>query len=98
MLSVKAFRRPPGGVARALRTGAVASSESLCPPQGLYRQLGLELNYGGVIANTRDSHRLLAWARRHGEAAQLALAEELFCDYFTRVRFLAAHMLAVGVT
>lgn len=48
---------------------------------------GLQYRLGGLTGNSRNSHRLLAWAaHEHGLDAQNALAEQLFLGYFTQVR------------
>lgn len=47
---------------------------------------GLQYSLGGLTGNTRNSHKLLAWAAaEHGLEKQNALAEELFNGYFTKV-------------
>ncbi|KAI9005236.1 thioredoxin-like protein [Gaertneriomyces semiglobifer] len=43
---------------------------------------GIAFSYGGLIANTVDSHRLLEYA--HTKNVQLPLVEQLFRDYFER--------------
>eukprot|EP00775_Hariotina_reticulata_P005116 gene5116-5356_t len=44
---------------------------------------GLTYSMGGLTGNTRNSHRLLAWAaEHHGLKEQNQLAEELFNGYF----------------
>lgn len=43
---------------------------------------GISFSYGGVIANTLDSHRLIHWSRQFG--CQNQVVEELFKDYFER--------------
>jgi predicted DsbA family dithiol-disulfide isomerase len=46
---------------------------------------GIAFDYGGRIANTLDSHRLLDWAlKKGGPAQQNALVEQLFGFYFER--------------
>ncbi|CDH54583.1 dsba oxidoreductase [Lichtheimia corymbifera JMRC:FSU:9682] len=43
---------------------------------------GISFSYGGVMANTLDSHRLIHWSRQFG--CQNQVVEELFRDYFER--------------
>ena len=53
---------------------------------------GISFDYGGKIANTVDSHRLLEWAaRKGGPAVQNALTERLFSFYFERQGDLSDH-------
>lgn len=50
---------------------------------------GLAYSMGGLTGNTRNSHRLLAWAAaHHGLAKQNALAEEVFRGYFCEERYI----------
>eukprot|EP00879_Flechtneria_rotunda_P008956 GHRR01009377.1.p1 GENE.GHRR01009377.1~~GHRR01009377.1.p1 ORF type:complete len:261 (+),score=77.24 GHRR01009377.1:38-820(+) len=50
---------------------------------------GMQYSMGGLTGNTRNSHRLLAWAAaKHGLDRQNALAEELFKGYFTQERYI----------
>jgi predicted DsbA family dithiol-disulfide isomerase len=47
---------------------------------------GLQYSMGGDTGNTRNSHRLLAWAAaEHGLDKQNQLAEALFNGYFCKV-------------
>lgn len=58
----------------------------LLPLQQTFAGEGLEYSMGGLTGNTRNSHRLLAWAAaEHGLEAQNKLAEELFNGYFCKV-------------
>ncbi|KAG2446597.1 hypothetical protein HYH02_008582 [Chlamydomonas schloesseri] len=54
----------------------------------VYADLGLAYSTGGMIGNTLDSHRLIAWAEQFGHVAQNKLVEEFFLDYFTREKFI----------
>ncbi|KAI8148871.1 thioredoxin-like protein [Fennellomyces sp. T-0311] len=45
---------------------------------------GIKFSYGGVMANTLDSHRLIYWSKQFGK--QNEVVEELFKDYFERER------------
>eukprot|EP00878_Enallax_costatus_P003322 GHUV01003529.1.p1 GENE.GHUV01003529.1~~GHUV01003529.1.p1 ORF type:complete len:271 (+),score=46.59 GHUV01003529.1:206-1018(+) len=50
---------------------------------------GLQYSMGGLTGNTRNSHRLLAWAAaEHGLQKQNALAEYLFSGYFTKEQYI----------
>jgi predicted DsbA family dithiol-disulfide isomerase len=44
--------------------------------------VGIEFKYGGKIGNTRDSHRLIAFAGEKGGEVQDRLVEMLFHAYF----------------
>ncbi|ORY96555.1 thioredoxin-like protein [Syncephalastrum racemosum] len=48
----------------------------------LGKTVGINYSYGGTIANTLDSHRLIHWANGFGKQNQVV--EELFKDYFER--------------
>mmetsp|Transcript_45539 Transcript_45539/g.108964 ORF Transcript_45539/g.108964 Transcript_45539/m.108964 type:complete len:215 (-) Transcript_45539:154-798(-) len=48
------------------------------------RAHGLDFSYGGMIANSMDSHRLVAWAEREGGSEKADLVREvLFRRYFS---------------
>jgi predicted DsbA family dithiol-disulfide isomerase len=50
---------------------------------------GLTYSIGGLTGNTRNSHRLLAWAaQHHGLKEQNQLAEELFNGYFCQEQYI----------
>lgn len=54
--------------------------------QQTFKAEGLTYSMGGLTGNTRNSHRLLAWAAaEHGTAKQNMLAEALFDGYFCKV-------------
>ncbi|GJP55334.1 hypothetical protein CLOM_g14305 [Closterium sp. NIES-68] len=64
---------------------------------GVFEELGLKYNLGGLTGNTLDSHRLISLAgmkdREQGglpasSSLQHRLVEELFLDYFTREKFI----------
>ncbi|KAG2225840.1 hypothetical protein INT45_007084 [Circinella minor] len=44
----------------------------------------IAFSYGGVMANTLDSHRLISWSKQFDK--QNEVVEELFKDYFERER------------
>ena len=44
----------------------------------------IAFSYGGVMANTLDSHRLIFWSKQFDK--QNEVVEELFKDYFERER------------
>jgi len=43
---------------------------------------GINFSYGGLIASTFDSHRLIEWSAKFGAEKQNELVEELFKNYF----------------
>lgn len=54
--------------------------------QKTFAEEGLQYSMGGDTGNTRNSHRLLAWAAdAHGLDKQNQLAEALFNGYFCKV-------------
>lgn len=54
--------------------------------QQTFASEGLQYSMGGLTGNTRNSHRLLAWAAaEHGLDKQNQLAELLFNGYFCKV-------------
>ncbi|KAI9499635.1 thioredoxin-like protein [Zychaea mexicana] len=56
---------------------------------------GIKFSYGGVMANTLDSHRLIYWSKQFGKQSELV--EELFKDYFERERNIGDnHVLAAA--
>lgn len=58
-----------------------------CGLQHTFAAEGLQYSMGGSTGNTRNSHRLLAWAAaEHGLDKQNQLAEALFNGYFCKVR------------
>lgn len=58
-----------------------------CRLQQTFAAEGLQYSMGGSTGNTRNSHRLLAWAAaEHGLDKQNQLAEALFDGYFCKVR------------
>ena len=68
------------------------------------RDVGIDFSYGGRVANTLDSHRLIWYAReRGGSELQDRMVEELFRAYFTQEKslgereVLAECAVAVGV-
>ena len=53
------------------------------------RDVGIDFSYGGRVANTLDSHRLIWYAReRGGSELQDRMVEELFRAYFTQEKSL----------
>jgi 2-hydroxychromene-2-carboxylate isomerase len=59
---------------------------------------GLQYSMGGLTGNTRNSHRLLAWAAaEHGLDKQNQLAEALFNGYFCKVCVVAPGWNRFGV-
>ena len=46
------------------------------------RDCGIEFSYGGTIANTMDSHRIVEWA--HDQGKQNEVVEAIFKRYFER--------------
>ncbi|UZP34828.1 hypothetical protein NXS19_002644 [Fusarium pseudograminearum] len=44
--------------------------------------LGIKFKYGGQTGNTRDSHRLVQLAKKHGEEAEGKALDGLFAAYF----------------
>ncbi|KAJ3094374.1 hypothetical protein HDU97_008176 [Phlyctochytrium planicorne] len=48
---------------------------------------GIKFSYGGLIGNTFDAHRLIAFAKT--KERQYELVEELFSDYFEKERNIA---------
>jgi hypothetical protein len=58
----------------------------ICVLQKTFAEEGLQYSMGGDTGNTRNSHRLLAWAAdEHGLDKQNQLAEALFNGYFCKV-------------
>ncbi|KAI8922301.1 thioredoxin-like protein [Powellomyces hirtus] len=47
-------------------------------------EVGIKFDYGGLTANTMDSHRLLEYAKQHNK--QLPLVEKLFSAYFEQTK------------
>jgi len=47
-------------------------------------EVGLPFNFEGIVRqpNTRDAHRLIAWAQTTNPSAAGSLVERLFCAYF----------------
>lgn len=48
----------------------------------LGKQVGIDFAFGGKTGNTRDSHRLIQFAKTKGEDVQTAVVEQLFNAYF----------------
>ncbi|QPC76594.1 hypothetical protein HYE68_007346 [Fusarium pseudograminearum] len=49
---------------------------------GVGEGLGIKFKYGGQTGNTRDSHRLVQLAKKHGEEAEGKALDGLFAAYF----------------
>ncbi|KID91705.1 DSBA oxidoreductase [Metarhizium guizhouense ARSEF 977] len=45
-------------------------------------QLGINFRFGGKTGNTRDSHRLMQLAKKHGNEVELKTVDGLFAAYF----------------
>jgi len=65
--------------------GPEAVSSMIPRMRAVAREHGIEMEYGGHVGNTFDSHRLI-WAAREegGSALQDKVVEELFKAYFER--------------
>jgi predicted DsbA family dithiol-disulfide isomerase len=63
-----------------------ARVESMIPHmKQVGQEEGIEFEYGGVIGNTMDAHRLMEWALQvHGEKVQNDLSEQLMRAYFEK--------------
>ena len=60
------------------------------------RDVGIDFSYGGRVANTLDSHRLIWYAReRGGGELQDRMVEELFRAYFTQEKSLGEREVLV---
>jgi len=65
---------------------------------------GINFSYGGLIASTFDSHRLITWSAKFGSEKQNELVEELFKNYFEEEKnigdsaVLEAAAVKVGLT
>ena len=59
--------------------------------RGAGTQAGIALDFDRIVRqpNTRDAHRLIAWAQSRGDADPLV--ERLFKAYFVEGRFIGAH-------
>ena len=66
------------------KLGARRTAEMVPYMQSVGEPLGIKFSYGGLIANTLDSHRLIYWSKQFGKQDQVV--EELFKDYFERER------------
>lgn len=54
--------------------------------QHTYTSEGMVYSTGGLMGNTRNAHRLMAWAAaEHGDSKQHELAEQLFHGYHSKV-------------
>ncbi|KAH7198447.1 DSBA-like thioredoxin domain-containing protein [Fusarium flagelliforme] len=51
---------------------------------GVGESLGINFKYGGQTGNTRDSHRLVQLAKKHGEEAEGKALDGLFAAYFEK--------------
>ncbi|KHN97297.1 DSBA oxidoreductase [Metarhizium album ARSEF 1941] len=49
-------------------------------------QLGIDFRFGGKTGNTRDSHRLVQLAKKHGNQVELKTVHGLFAAYFENER------------
>lgn len=57
--------------------------------------VGINFSYGGLIANTMDSHRVMNWALKQGTAAQDAVCEKLFSAYFEQEKNIGSEEVLV---
>lgn len=49
---------------------------------GVGNQLDINFKFGGKTGNTRDSHRLVQLAKKHGNEVELKTVDGLFAAYF----------------
>jgi len=71
----------PAFMLESLRAAAAATLL-----QQTYTSEGMEYSTGGLMGNTRNAHRLMAWAAaEHGDLKQHELAEQLFHGYHSKV-------------
>ncbi|CAM0141309.1 unnamed protein product [Umbelopsis sp. WA50703] len=64
----------------ASKFGEARSKQIIEHMKNIGKEEGIEFDYGGVVASTIDSHRLVEWAKEKGK--QQEVIEELFKLYF----------------
>ncbi|KAJ4262977.1 hypothetical protein NW762_006590 [Fusarium torreyae] len=52
--------------------------------KGIGEALGIDFKFGGQTGNSRDSHRLVQLAKKHGEDAESKALDGLFAAYFEK--------------
>lgn len=66
---------------------------------GIGQDVGINFKYGGKTGNTRDSHRLVQFAKTKGSETQTKTIEALFESYFEKEEDITSHQVlqAAGV-
>mmetsp|Transcript_45146 Transcript_45146/g.96392 ORF Transcript_45146/g.96392 Transcript_45146/m.96392 type:complete len:189 (+) Transcript_45146:112-678(+) len=64
--------------------------------QQVGRDSGINFSYGGKVANTMDSHRVMNWALKQSVAAQDAVCEKLFAAYFEQEKNIGSEDVLVN--
>ncbi|KAL6788728.1 DSBA-like thioredoxin domain-containing protein [Trichoderma sp. SZMC 28012] len=59
--------------------------------RGIGEAVGIKFRFGGRIGNSRDSHRLIQLAKKHGDETELKVVDGLFAAYFEDERDIADH-------
>lgn len=62
------------------------------------RASGIAFAFGGRTGNTRDSHRLVQFAKQHCSNRQTDLVEKLFSAYFEHEKDITSHDVLVQAT
>ncbi|UKZ83964.1 hypothetical protein TrVFT333_011780 [Trichoderma virens FT-333] len=50
--------------------------------RGVGETIGINFRFGGRVGNSRDSHRLIHLAKKHGDETELKVVDGLFAAYF----------------
>ncbi|KKP06877.1 hypothetical protein THAR02_00958 [Trichoderma harzianum] len=59
--------------------------------RGIGEAVGIKFRFGGRIGNSRDSHRLIHLAKKHGDETQLKVVDGLFAAYFEDEKDITDH-------
>ncbi|KAM0254419.1 hypothetical protein ACHAQJ_006823 [Trichoderma viride] len=59
--------------------------------RGVGDAVGINFRFGGKVGNSRDSHRLVHLAKKHGGEAELKVVDGLFAAYFENEKDITDH-------
>ncbi|KAK4082391.1 uncharacterized protein Triagg1_2203 [Trichoderma aggressivum f. europaeum] len=59
--------------------------------RGVGEAIGINFRFGGRVGNSRDSHRLIHLAKRHGDETELKVVDGLFAAYFENEKDITDH-------
>lgn len=59
--------------------------------RGVGEAIGINFRFGGRVGNSRDSHRLIHLAKKHGDETELKVVDGLFAAYFENEKDITDH-------